>query len=784
MTALQFSTKGRTLERLRPVIQSATVLDSVVFVAKDYRADASLILETVRGRFEGQALIVRSSAGREDTATCSNAGAFTTVGNVNGADPRAVAEAIDAVIASYGPLDERDEVLVQPMLRDIDICGVVLSADLDTLAPYYIINYDETGTTDGITGGSTEESRTYVHFKDAEFPHPDARVAKLIAVCAECEKRFGCTALDIEFAVTKAGEVCVLQVRPIATKPMGGAVPANLNATLSKVHRKVEKQMAPHPYLLGRRTLFGVMPDWNPAEIIGTRPRALALSLYKELVTDGIWAYQRHNYGYRDLRSHPLLVSFLGVPYVDVRVSFNSFVPETLDERIAERLVNFYLDKLATTPTQHDKVEFGIVFSCYHPGLPDALRELEAHGFNANEIKRIEFALMNVTNGIISANGGHFRRDLDRIRQLDSRRRTIVASDFGLIEKIYWLIEDCKRYGTLPFAGIARSAFVAVQLLHSFVEMGHMTQQQYDAFLRSLNTVSQRLARDADQLALGNMSREEFLDTYGHLRPGTYDILSPSYDEDFERYFSSTRSVKQRTDETFAFSETQVARMGDALVENGIESDFDGLIAFIKESIEAREQSKFIFTRSLSQILKLVGELGAKHQVTREELSHLNIHRIMELYATLDHRDVEHALRADIEHNRQFYAYTQALRLPNMIVHPNDVYSFLLDPHEPNFVTHKRIEAETVREEQFGELGVQHRIALIQSADPGYDYLFAKNIAGLVTQYGGANSHMAIRCAELGIPAVIGAGEQNFNEWQKAEVIGIDCANKVVWVAR
>jgi len=53
--------------------------------------------------------------------------------------------------------------------------------------------------------------------------------------------------------------------------------------------------------------------------------------------------------------------------------------------------------------------------------------------------------------------------------------------------------------------------------------------------------------------------------------------------------------------------------------------------------------------------------------------------------------------------------------------------------------------------------------------------LFSKNIAGLVTQFGGANSHMAIRCAELGIPAVIGAGEKNFSEWSKYESATIDC---------
>jgi len=34
------------------------------------------------------------------------------------------------------------------------------------------------------------------------------------------------------------------------------------------------------------------MPDWNPAEIIGIKPKMLALSLYKELITDNIWAYK------------------------------------------------------------------------------------------------------------------------------------------------------------------------------------------------------------------------------------------------------------------------------------------------------------------------------------------------------------------------------------------------------------------------------------------------------------------------------------------------------------
>ena len=68
------------------------------------------------------------------------------------------------------------------------------------------------------------------------------------------------------------------------------------------------------------------MPDWNPAEIIGTKPRPLSLTLYKELITDHIWSKHRNNYGYKDLGSHHLMTNFFGTPFIDVRVDFNSWI--------------------------------------------------------------------------------------------------------------------------------------------------------------------------------------------------------------------------------------------------------------------------------------------------------------------------------------------------------------------------------------------------------------------------------------------------------------------------
>ena len=58
------------------------------------------------------------------------------------------------------------------------------------------------------------------------------------------------------------------------------------------------------------------MPDWNPAEMIGNAPRPLALSLYKHLITNRVWAEARAVMGYRRVEA-PLLVDFHGRPYID-----------------------------------------------------------------------------------------------------------------------------------------------------------------------------------------------------------------------------------------------------------------------------------------------------------------------------------------------------------------------------------------------------------------------------------------------------------------------------------
>ena len=75
---------------------------------------------------------------------------------------------------------------------------------------------------------------------------------------------------------------------------------------------------------------------------------------------------------------------------------------------------------------------------------------------------------------------------------------------------------------------------------------------------------------------------------------------------------------------------------------------------------------------------------------------------------------------------------------------------------------------------------IQNKIVLLENADPGYDWLFTKNLRGLITKYGGVASHMAIRCSEVGIPAAIGCGEIIFEKLILSSEIMLDCKNQQI----
>jgi len=491
-------------------------------------------------------------------------------------------------------------------------------------------------------------------------------------------------------------------------------------------------------------------------------------------VTDSTWAYQRNNYGYKNLRSFPLLINFHGLPYIDVRVSFNSFIPADTDGELAEKLVNLYIDSLIGKPCLHDKVEFEIIFSCYTLDIWEQLNDLPQNQFTRKEKSDLANSLRSLTNKIIHPSEGLWRADIAKLDNLQSRLDSLISSALPPLDKTYWLIEDCKRYGTLPFAGLARAGFIAVQLLRSLVSVGILTETENQVFLASLNTVSSRISKD-----LTRLSKKEFLGLYGHLRPGTYDILSPSYTEDPDRYFDwEEKAIEDSPESTFKLPLEKLAALDALLKDNEIDHDVITLFDFIKGAIEGREFGKFVFTRSLSNVLGLLAEWGEGSGVSRDYLSFLDYSEIKSLYATSFSADS--LLGQPIDERKNKYSVTQSLAMPPLIVDEGDIWNFHLPNDEPNFVTLLAVEAEVVSDVRSAP-NLEGRIIMIPSADPGFDWLFSQGIGGLITQYGGVNSHMAIRANELAVPAIIGSGERYYREWSQAQVLRIDCSLKKVY---
>lgn len=741
----KLGTKAETLQMLYQKLKYAEVLPQYMFTVGEWKTDSGKIMNDFQMLDWNAKVIVRSSSLAEDTSSKSQAGKYESVANVSGIEE--FRKAVEKVISSYDDDDEANQVFVQPMLVDVGICGVAFTLDPNTMGNYYVINYDVTGSTSAVTSGNGNSNKLYYKFKRdssaVSVSGSENQMEELCLALRELENFFGQNNLDVEFAFTETNELYILQVRRLCIQ---GEVAdrEKQEKQLHRIEEKIRQAQKKKPFLCGEKALYSVMTDWNPAEMIGIRPKTLAMSLYRDIITDNVWAYQRDNYGYRNLRSFPLMVDFGGLPYIDVRVSFNSFIPAGLEEELSDKLVNYYLDRLAENPTKHDKAEFDIVFSCYTFDLPQRIQVLRDYGFSEEEIDKIIAALRDVTNNIIDHKNGLWRNDYGKIQILNKRYEEIMASDFNKIEKVYWLLEDCKRYGTLPFAGLARAAFIAVQILQSLVTCEILTKADYEAFMGGINSVSTDMNHDFAEL-----SQKAFIKKYGHLRPGTYDITSLRYDEEPELYFEWKRKpaenaaglpVKEnmeyeskragdghKKNEDFRLSLQQLELLKKKLCENGFTNDILELMNFIRTVIEGREYGKFAFTRNLSMALKLIGEIGQEHGVSKEDCAFLHIHDIYELYASVG--DVRTSFLQSIQRGKYDYEVTQSITLPPMIISSEEVLQFYYPDSEPNYITSRRTVGEVCALEAGNTTeDLRDKVILIPSADPGYDWFFSHQI--------------------------------------------------------
>lgn len=779
-----FNSKAQNLIFLKNKAKRINVLPLLCFAFSEYKKNKTAFINQILNTFQTY-MIVRSSAHNEDQTTQSNAGIYRSVMNVK-PTPKSLATAIEAVGKDYKHTE--DEILIQPMLKDIWISGVIFTRDHSTGAPYYIVNYTTDGKTDTITSGSAQGKKIIISrackLNDAAKELP---MKQLLTTTKQIERIFGSDALDIEFAFDSQKKLYILQVRPLVIQSAYSDAEisdARFFAHLDALYEEIRKSDRNKTGLHGNHSIYSMMTDWNPAEMIGSKPNLLALSLYKTLITDDIWSVQRKNYGYKNVAPHPLLYAFSGCPYIDVRTDFNSFLPAGLSSKTACDILQHYLDDLKRQPELHDKAEFRILFTCAALTTRESVQKRFARILSPKQIDEFINCLRTITNNVFAPNLPLYQKDIAAVKKLEVLGKTLFAKEICFEEKIRGLLDLCRQYGTLPFAGIARTAFIGRQFLDSFSEKKIITKKNYRDFVRSIAIPSQKIQSDIIKLKEGKITRKRFLNKWGHLRPNSYDILSLRYDEDFETYFDAKSPYKpvQKKVKKYSFGKKQLQQIDELLAREGLCFSAKHLVKCIKESIVWREESKFIFTKILSRILSLIKEYAHTLGISEKDIANVSIDDIVKQFKTTTAK--KDFLIKKIKQGQADYAYTKYIKLPEVLISAADICCFEQNENIPNYVTQRKIKANIVTEDKIHTANCCHKVVCIRAADPGYDFIFTKNISGLITQFGGANSHIAIRCLEQNIPAVIGVGEKRFNELRQAELVEIDALNKQVRIIR
>ena len=771
MNELKNKSKAETLVFLQKNIPDLNIPNTFFFKVDVFKKNSNQILKKIELKFK-KLIAVRSSNKFEDNKKTSNAGKFESLLSVKSQNKEELSKSILSVIASYKKhYDKDNQVLILNMVDDVVLSGVCTTCDLETYFPSYQINFYKGKDTSAVTSGKPNTQKiTYIDNK--KYKIRDKKFSKLIDIIKKIKKIYLNEHIDVEFAINSKNKIFILQVRPIVVNKKKILTSEVATFAFNSLSNKIKNLQKKQHNLLGEKGYYSVMTDWNPAEIIGVKPKPLALSLYQELITDNVWSQSRKSYGYRDLTGNQLMKSFFGTPYIDVRTDFNSWIPDGLPIKLAKKLVNFYLKKFKKNKNLHDKVEFEILFTCFTSTTRNKTTELLKNNFSIKEVNEIVNTLKKINLNSFKL----INEEVKKIEILRKKQHEINKLKLDYIGKIYWLIEDCKKYGTNPFAGLARCAFISTELINSFVTNKILTKKEKENFIQSIETITTKIKKDYSK------NKTKFLLKYGHLRPNTYEISSLNYKDGFKVYFGKNVNLN-KTDilkrKVFTFSLQQKTKIEIFLKKEKLNINFVEFISFLKKSIQLREYSKYIFTKSIDMVFINLKLFAKRFNLKEDDLPFLKINKILKMYNNYTTFKNIPDLKKEIAYNKNEFIYNNSIKLPEIITDRLDLF-IIRNQSKINFVGSKKSTGKILYLDKFINRQYNKKIICIENADPGFDFIFTKKINGLITKYGGANSHMAIRCAELGIPAAIGVGDNLFNDLIKSSMVTIDCERKKI----
>lgn len=767
-----FSDKAENLYKLKiKNIESFEIPNFIYFNLEDWKFKKKFIIKKIIRTLDKN-ICIRSSFYKEDDLNSSLAGKFESYIKIEN-NNKNIIYYVNKLILQYQNFENKkkaslkNNIIIQNFIDNSICSGVVTNYVIGDGSPYYTINYNNfSSSTSSVTSGDKHSFRVLYVYRDSVNRVRSLIFKRILESIKKIEKIYKKESLDIEFAVTKNSKIHILQIRPISTNSKWEKIDQNKFKDLLKKNENKFDKILKRNSNYGKKVVFGLMPDWNPAEIIGFQPNMFSYSLYKHLVTDEMWSRSREEMGYKKILKPILMYSFTGKPYIDLRLSFNSLIPKYLKGNLAKKITSYWIEKLIREPFNHDKIEFEVTENCFYFGQKDKINK--EYKFLTKKEKSLFYdSLKNLTCKIIKNYKLDFNKMNKEIIQLESFRVKTIKEYLSIkkneIEISNILLNKCRKLGIKAFAKQARNAFIAKKILLSLVKEKILNKKTYYKMLNNLNTISHEYITDKKKIEKNLIKNSSFIKKYFHLRPNSYNILNKRYSSKISPNNMNILEINNLLNyelDNKILSTKELNTLCRALKKNKIDINGKELISFCIGAIKLRENYKFFFTRTLSDGIELLKKFETKSK-SKINFSNVDIKDI------LSKRKIKKLEKQD---------YQKFVKLPYLIVSQNDFYVSSILLSKPNFITYKNINGEMIFLNK-GKINhnIKNKIVVIENADPGFDWIFSKKIKGLITKYGGINSHMSIRCEELNIPAIIGFGEDNFSKIENKTKISFDC---------
>lgn len=539
--------------------------------------------------------------------------------------------------------------------QDNIICvGSLFTRDINSNRPYYYAEYEKNGI---------KCTKWIARNVSREFLSEECY--NLVKTARDMEEAFPeIDAFQIDFSIDRNGKINVIRWDNLEKV-------ANMPRIMTDKEFADTKSFAKCSYL-DTNHILSDSAYWNIKSQLGTNPRPLDYSLFRELITMKAWNDSIVSMGYTGVRGE-LMQKVGNKPYTSVDNTFEALTPATITSELRFKLFEYYEKKLRSNRSLHRDMEKKLIFNLYDFSTEDRLGELSDNGFSTDEIKSIKQGLTDITKYILSNYHFIYEKDRESVEKMSSITRALrenlphrETNVMKLYKYIRELLEGINMYGIPQFTRQLRCSVLAERLCESMVEKGYISEEAMKSFTDSIWTIKRKLKRDLKRYASGIMSREEFNGLYGEFRSGIFDIRTDSFENLKIEPGEFFKEKKQEDDNENDIVFLDTATVERALKESGLNISPEKLMEYIILCYKNREIIKFELTKSINLLLIIIARLGEVLGIAREDMSYLEIHELLSYHS----RD---SYIQTIQSRRDMYHANTYLILPDIIFDVGDI---------------------------------------------------------------------------------------------------------------